>query len=165
MDKTNASKHISEDQLVSELWARDVRFLMGESSSASPALLPLQLIAALAESSEARLQLSLIPLFLRHPEFSPHAMEASKKINPKSQLILKCFYSAAVWLERKRLSRSQLPDLFSKELTLSPASDPEENLRALAARQQELSGMKVNWLGTYQHAADIWLRELELQKA
>lgn len=155
----------SEDQLVAELWARDVRFILGAPSGLPPALTPLHLIAALAESREARLQLSLIPLFLRHPEFAVHANTANQELASASQLILKCFYSAAVWLEQKHLLRKELPDLFSKELGLSPVSDPDENLHALAKRQQELSGQFVNWLGTYEHAADVWLKQMELQQA
>lgn len=156
---------VLEDQLVSELWARDVRFILGSKPDHPPTFPPAHLITALAESHEARLRLSLIPLFLRHPEFAVHVSEVSKKLDPASQLILKCFYSAAVWLEQKHLSRKKLPDLFSKELELSPAFNPEENLRALAKRHRELSGARINWLGTYQHAADIWLKELELQQA
>ena len=155
----------TEDQLVSELWARDVRFILGSPPNHPPTIPPARLIAALAECREARLQLSLIPLFLRHPEFAVHASAAAKKINPAAQLILKCFYSAAVWLEQKHLSRKELLDLFSKELDLNPTTDPDENLRALAKRHKELSGSRINWIGTYQHAANIWLKELELQQA
>jgi hypothetical protein len=161
----STSLSFTEDQLVSELWARDVRFILGSPPDHPPAIPPIRLMAALAESREARLQLSLIPLFLRHPEFAVYASAAAKKLNPASQLILKCFFSAAIWLEQKHLSRKKLPDLFSEELGLFPNSNPEENLRALAKRQQELSGSQINWLGTYQHAADIWLKELELHQA
>jgi len=160
----SATLIISEDQLVSELWARDVRFILGSTPKHPPQIPPARLIAALAESREARLQLSLIPLFLRHPEFAIYVKAAAKKLNPAPQLILKCFYSAAVWLEQKHLSQNKLPDLFSKELGLA-LSNPEENLHALAKRQRELSGSHINWLGTYQHAADIWLKEIELQQA
>ncbi|MBI5352428.1 MAG: hypothetical protein HZB50_07300 [Chloroflexi bacterium] len=153
-----------EDKLVSELWARDVRFILGSTPESPPTLPPDHLITALAESHEARLQLSLIPLFLRHPEFAVYTKVVAKKLNPASQLILKCFYTAAVWLEQKHLSRNKMPDLFSKELGMSPYSDPEENLYALAKRQQKLSGSSINWIGTYQHAADIWLKEMELQQ-
>ena len=156
---------ISEDQLVSELWAWDVRFILGSKPDHPPTLPPARLIAALAESRETRLQLSLIPLFLSHPEFAVFASAVVKNLNPANQLILKCFYSAAIWLEQKHLSQKKLPDLFSEELGLSPNSNPEENLYALAKRQRELSGSQINWLGTYQHAADIWLKELELQRA
>jgi len=153
-----------EDKLVSELWAQDVRFILGSKPDHPPLLTPASLITALTESHEARLQLSLIPLFLRHPEFAIHVNEIEQKLNPASQLILKCFYTAAVWLEQKHLSRKELPDLFSKELGLSLNTNPEENLRDLAKRQKELSGSQINWLGTYQHAADIWLKEVELQQ-
>jgi hypothetical protein len=155
----------SEDQLVAELWALDVRFILGDPLGRPPVIPPTRLIAALVESHEARLQLSLIPLFLRHPEFAIHASEAAQILNPAPQLILKCFYSAAVWLEQKYLFRKELPDLFSEELGLTPVTDLDENLHALAKRQHELSGSHVNWLGTYEHAADVWLKELELQKA
>ena len=154
-----------EDQLVSKLWGWDVRFILGSKSDHPPTLSPASLITALSESREARLQLSLIPLFLRHPEFAVHVIVVAKKINPEYHLILKCFYSAAVWLEQKHLARKVLPDLFSKELGITPSSNPEENLRMLAKRQRELSGSQINWLGTYQHAADIWLKEVELQQA
>jgi hypothetical protein len=33
--------------------------------------------------------------------------------------------------------------------------------RGLAKRHEELSGARVNWLGTYQHAAQVWLKGLE----
>lgn len=156
---------VSEDQLVSELWAWDVRFILGSKPDHLPALSPASLIASLAESHEARLQLSLIPLFLRHPEFAVHVNAVAKKISSEHQLILKCFYTAAVWLEEKHLLRKELPDLFSKELGLSPNPSAEENLRDLAKRQKELSGSQINWLGTYQHAADVWLKEVKLQQA
>lgn len=156
---------VNEDQLVSELWARDVRFMMGTIPNHPPMLLPVDLIVALAESMEARLQLSLIPVFLRHPEFSEYVKPASEKLKPKLQLLLKCFYSAAVWLEQRHLLTNNLPDLYSKELGIFPSENPEENLKKLAKLHQDLSNSKINWLGTYQHAAEIWLKEIELQKA
>lgn len=155
---------ITDDLLVSELWARDVPFLMGEQLSPEPLLEPAALIQALAQSKEARVQLSLIPLFLRHPEFSAYVMDAAKNVSAANQLILKCFYSAAVWLERKRLSRNELPDLFSKELGMAPVSDPEKNLHMLASQQAKLLNPRINWLDTYRHAADIWLKAFQLQK-
>jgi hypothetical protein len=48
-----------EDQLVSELWARDVRFLMGEQLTPTPTLDAAHLIASLAQSKEARLRLAI----------------------------------------------------------------------------------------------------------
>ncbi len=156
---------VSEDQLVAELWARDVRFILGTVPNHPPILSSVDLIVALAESKEARLQLSLIPVFLRHPEFSQNVQFAAKKLKPNLQLLLKFFYSASVWLEQKYLSTNILPDLFSNELGVVPSENPEENLKKLAKQHQDLSGSKINWLGTYKHAAEVWLKEIELQKA
>lgn len=165
MNEKVKSDSISEDDLVSELWARDVRFMMGSAPNRPPILLPAELISSLLLSNEARLQLSIIPLFLRHPEFSNYVTTVLKKLNPKSQLLLKCFYTASVWLEQKYLSRNQLPDLFSKELGISITPNPEENLQVLAARQRQLSKMYINWLGTYEHAAEVWLKATALQNS
>jgi hypothetical protein len=157
---------LTDDQLVSELWARDVRFLMGSKPTHTPKLAPAQLIAALAESHEARLCLALIPLFLQYPKFARRVKSIANDLTPPARLMLQCYYTAAVWLAQKHLPIiSILPDLFSDELGLTPTADPEENLRKLAKRHQELSGRSINWLGTYEHAADVWLKQVELQKA
>ena len=123
-----------------------------------------RLIAALAQSDESRLRLSLIPLFLEHPEFAARVRTVAKKLNPSAQLTLQCYYSAAVWLAQKYQQGTALPDYFSKELNLKPSDDPEENLRNLAKRHGELSGTRVNWFGTYQHAAQIWQKGLEYKR-
>lgn len=152
------------DQLTYALHVLGVKFILGrQSTGESLYKQPAHLIAALAESHEARLRLSLIPLFLEHPEFAIHVETAARDLSPSARLTLQCYYSAAVWLEKKHFPhRKSLPDLFSKELGLEPTADPEENLYALAKRHQELSGAQVNWLGTYQHAAQVWLKGLKL---
>lgn len=154
------------DQLTNALQALGIRFLMGgnpEHSSLHKQ--PERLIAALAKSREARLRLSLIPLFLEHPEFSAHVRAVAWKLSPSARLTLQCYYSAAVWLRRKYQPRKRsLPDHFSRELKLQPVTDPDENLRELAKRHRELSRAQVNWLGTYQHAAQVWRKGLELKK-
>lgn len=156
---------ITGDQLTNALRALGVKFLMaGDHEDESLHKQPARLISALAESKEARLRLSLIPLFLEHPEFSMYVRAVAKSLPPAARLTLQCYYSAAVWLRRKYQPRKKpLPDYFSKELKLQSAADPEENLRGLAKRHRELSGTQVNWLGTYQHAAQVWLKGLELQ--
>ncbi len=165
---------VSEDQLVAELWARDVRFLMGSHSQVAPALTPANLIASLAQSANARVRLSLIPLFLRHPEFSAEVEKADKFLLAKpSQMVLRFYYTAAVFLQRKyqqQLSRllgkqPELTDLFSNALGVHNENNPGLALRQLAKQHQALSGQFVNWLGTYEHAADVWLKQMELQKA
>lgn len=165
---------ILEDQLVSELWAWDVRFLMGRQFSATPLLPPANLMAALAQSTNARVRFSLIPFFLRHPEFSTEVENADKFLSSQiNQYVLRFYYTAAVFLQRKYQERlmhilgkqTQLPDLFSSKLGFSPEINPEQALVQLAKRHQILSGQFVNWLGTYEHAAEVWLKQVELQKA
>ena len=155
------------DQLTNALHVLGVHFVLGrQSKDASLHKQPARLIAALAESNEARLRLSLIPLFLEHPEFSEHVRAVAKRLKPSARLTLQCYYSAALWLGQiHQTCNTFLPDYFSKDLNLFPTDDPEKNLHGLAKRHGELSGARVNWLGTYQHAAQVWRKGLEYQKA
>jgi hypothetical protein len=154
------------DQLTNALHLLGVKFIMGgKGENASPYKQPARLVAALAESKESRLRLSLIPLFLEHPELAARVRTIAQKLDPSARLTLQCYYSAAVWFSQKYQTHKQLPDHFSQELNLHPTADPEENLRALAKRHMELSGAQVNWLGTYQHAEQVWQKGLEYQKA
>jgi len=166
---------VSEDQLVAELWARDVRFLMGHQSNETPLLAPANLIASLAQSANARVRFSLIPLFLRHPELSAEVQNADHllSLQMKHRNVLRFYYTAAFFLQRKyqqQLSRllgrqPELTDLFSNTLGVHHENDPDLALQQLAKQHQVLSGQMVNWLGTYQHAADVWLKQMELQQA
>lgn len=152
------------DQLTNALRTLGVHFILGgNSKDESLHKQPTLLIAYLAESEEARLRLSLIPLFLEHPEFATHVRAVAKTLHQAARLTLQCYYSAAVWLGQKyQAPTKSLPDYFSSDLGLQVTEDPETNLRRLARRHQELSGMQVNWLGTYQHAAQVWLKSLEI---
>ncbi len=154
------------DQLVHALHALGVNFIMGgKGADESLHKHPARLIAALAQSTEARLRLSLIPLFLEHPEFAVRVRAIAKKLDLSARLTLQCYYSAAVWLAKKyQPNGAPLTDHFSKDLNLNPVDDPEENLRALAKRHKELSGSFVNWLATYQHAGQVWRKGLEYRK-
>ncbi|HKY55733.1 MAG TPA: hypothetical protein VJM08_15555 [Anaerolineales bacterium] len=157
---------ITGDQLTNALRALDVNFIMGgQINDGSLHKQPARLITALAESDESRLRLSLIPLFLEHPQFARYVRTVARKLKPSARLTLQCYYSAAVWLAQKyRIRNVTLPDYFSDELNLHTSADPEENLRELAKRHRALSGMRVNWLGTYQHAAKVWQKGLEHKK-
>jgi hypothetical protein len=151
---------ITGDQLANALNALGVNFIMGgKGNDESLHKHPARLIAALAQSDEARLRLSLISLFFEHPEYAARVRTVAKELDPSAQLILRCYNSAAVWLAQKYLSNgAPLPDHFSKDLDLHPVDDPDENLRMLAKRHKELSRSLTNWLGTYQHAAQVWLK-------
>jgi len=162
------------EQLANALHALGVKFIMGgQSGGESLHKQPARLIAALAESNESRLRLSLIPLFLEHPEFAAHVRAVAKNLSPPARLTLQCYYTAAVWFQRQYRPRldmligkkTSLPDYFSLELGMETTNDPESNLQLLAKRHQVLSGAQVNWLGTYQHAMQVWIKGLEIQKA
>lgn len=153
------------EQLANALHALGVHFIRGgrqvdESLSNHPA----RLIAALAQSDEARLRLALIPLFLERPEYASHVRVVATKLDSPAKLTLECYYSATVWLAKKYQLDSLLPDHFSKDLALTPGDDVAENLRALAERHAELSGSYVNWLATYQHAEQIWWKSFERRR-
>jgi hypothetical protein len=158
---------ITGEQMTSALHILGVNFLFGDTNA--DALLhkhPDQLISALAESREARLRLSLIPLFLEHPEFSKHVRKTVQGLSESAQVTLQCYYTAAVLLQRKHRAKldllagkkQSLPDLFSQKMGLLMTTNPEQDLQALAKRQEILSGMRINWLGTYQHAMQVSMR-------
>lgn len=155
------------NQLASALNALGVNFILGGSGEdTSFHNQPARLIAALAQSDEARLRLSLIPLFLEHPEYAELVRVVARKLDPAARLTLQCYYSAAVWFQRKYQSGGVLlPNHFSRDLSLESIDNPDDNLRALAQRHKELSGSFANWLGTYQHAAQIWRKGLEYREA
>ena len=160
-------------QLANALHALDVDFVLSNKDKTSPLKRrPLQLIISLAESDESRLRLSLIPLFLRHPEYAKYVNSALKVTSPAASLTLQCYYTAAVWLQRKYQERlipligkkTALPNLFSKELPVSAKKNPDTNLESLARKHQELSKKRINWLGTYEHGAQRFILHLEKQK-
>ena len=94
---------------------------------------------------------------------------ALQQLPPDAAITFRCYYTAAHWLQIKYRARiaarlgamRALPDTFSAELNLPEFADPDAALYALALRQRELTGLTLNWLGTYEHAAQSWLRFME----
>jgi hypothetical protein len=156
-------------RLVAALEALGVYFLRGADASApTKHIAPNRLLAGLAASDEARVRLALIPLLLHRPDFAAYA-NADAALDPEAQVVLMCYYTAALYLQRKYRLRLEklmgcydpLPDLFSKALGLRPCTNPDDGLQALAQRHAILSGKPINWLGTYEHAAQRWLTSME----
>ena len=85
-------KHIStsiNDQLVNALQTLDVSFLMsGMKMVETLSKHPTRLITKLAQSREAPLRLSLIPLFLEHPEYASRVRNIAKKLDWSARLTL-----------------------------------------------------------------------------
>ena len=146
------------DQLAGSLQALGVNFVLGGKDEENDLYTqPSELITALAQSSEARLRLSLIPLFLEHPEYEAYVRETADHLEASAQLTLQCYYTAAVFLAEKYPQLNiTLLNHFSSKLDFHPADNPDENLRTLAARHKALSGSYVNWLATYRHAERVW---------
>jgi hypothetical protein len=157
-----SSAAITGDQLTDALRALHVNFILGGNAhNSSLHKQPARLISSLAESNEARLRLALIPLFLQHPEFADYALDAAKLMDAPARLTLQCYYTAAMLLAQVHHLPFSLPDHFSKDIHLSLTADPLANLQALANRHSDLVGQAVNWMGTYQHAEEIWQKGLE----
>ena len=85
-------KHVSTstgDQLVNALQILGVNFLMGgKKTEETLSKHPTRLITELAQNGEARLRLSLIPLFLEHPEYASRVRNIAKKLDWSARLTL-----------------------------------------------------------------------------
>ena len=53
------------------------------------------------------------------------------------------------------------PDLYCAELGMSDKGNPKERLQHLAQRHTTLTGLALNWVGTYEHAVQRLIRRLE----
>ncbi len=173
-----ASKRIirkpSPDALVAALAQLDIDFVMCASkvSGARLASRPATLLAGLAQQDEARLRLSIIPLLLSHPDFASAAPEAVRQLDPRRREYFKLFYTAAVFLQIKHADRlrllvsdaTPLVDWYSKELGIRESSNPDAGLRALGEKHRHRSGLALNWLGTYEHALERFVRHLQKER-
>jgi hypothetical protein len=88
-----------------------------------------------------------------------------------TRLVLKLFYTAAMLLQQRyrraleQLMGAQplLPNQFGSELGISIASDPWESLQRLGKRHAALTGLSINWVGAYEHAARRLIKRLECE--
>jgi hypothetical protein len=167
------SLRITNAQLAAELEKLGVYFLRSDNGAvADSPIAPETLMAGLAASDEARLRLAFIPLLLRHPIWAVYAEAARQQLPMTSQVVFKCYYTAAWLLQQKYQSRlvsftdhwRLLPDLYSDDLALSRFTNPDEGLYQLAERHSLLSGRSINWLGTYEHAGQRWLTHMERRR-
>lgn len=164
--------HLSPDELVSTLDTLDIPFLARDEQSAVPPFLtPVELLMALAQAREARLRSAIIPMLLRHPEFASHARTAATRLLGLPRVTLQCFYTAALLLQCKYIARLKrllgaqpsLPDWFSADLGISLSEDETALLGELSERHATLTGLPINWAGTYEHAAERLIKRLENQ--
>lgn len=162
---------VSDDTLVENLLRRGVPFLSGGDPSA-PELGDAALLAGLATSRDARVRSGIIALLLTHPAAASALDEALDRVPHPAAHTLVHFYTAATWLQQlhEPVLRGllphwiALPHRFDHSLGID-ASSPMAALRQLAARQASTDLAGVNWLGTYQHAADRVIRRLSQELA
>lgn len=130
-----------------------------------------ELVAALAGSDEARLRLSLIPLFMARREYAEAAPIAADQVSAQAWITLICYYTAAMLLQRRHAQRlaqlgfvfAPLPNVFGQYLDLPLSDDVDALLSHVAERQAEMSGQPLNWRGTYEHALQRLIRRRELE--
>lgn len=169
MTALTKTRHSNSD-LVDALNSLNVHFLSGGSGATFEAQ-PETLISGLAESNESRVRLALIPLFLHHPEFCEVVSSVVSTLSQAAQIYLEVFYTAAHLFQQKYENelavyfgkQLKLPDLFSEKLNILGA-EPDKRLDSLAQQHASLSGRSINWLGTYEHAAERTLKRLEHER-
>ena len=162
----------AEERLVAELSNLGIGYLSRRSvTRPAPARAPSRLLADMVCQPSSRVRTALIALLLAHPEYAVHVPAALRRLPPEPAQTLKFFYTAAVILQRQYQSELQpllgsswlpLPHLFADEFPLP--TDPGQQLQALARLHQERTGQRLNWAGTYEHAARNLLRRWQMEK-
>ena len=165
-------QRLPDDGLVSELSALGVHFISGGEERQQSWLPRATLLAGLAASSDARVQLALIPLLLVQPTYAQEALVVAEQLQGHMHILFCCYYTAAVYLQRREMAALQavhlptdpLPNLFATTLDLSVQDDCSQALYMLAVRQQQLFQDATNWLGAYEHALERLLRRRRLEQ-
>lgn len=175
MDTQTEGSPITTDELVGALDALGVPFLAGGiQTPRALALSNSELLLGLARDPDARVRLAVIPLLLLRPDFAEVIPGVARKLRGDARLTFWCYCTAAHWLQRKYKEPLTafvgklvpLPDWFSAKLGL--AYDETEAVRALDAlgkRHQVLSHERLNWKGTYEHAAQSLIKQLTWERA
>ena len=138
--------------------------------------LPVQvLIKRIAESSDPRLRLALIALFIRHPRKSSVVPDVEELLDEPACTELKTFYMAAVYLQRFWMPRLKLymrdipllPDLYSKELDLPEPEDRhgKNGLYALADWHASRSSFRFNWRTSYLKVMDLLFAQFRMEES
>lgn len=164
------------DLLVENLKGYGIRFLAsGQTEDKSKIHLSAEeLIACLAESTDPRLRLALIPFFLLQPQTAYRVQDLAEKLTEPAKTELMTFYMAAVYLQRFWMPRLQLYlgdspillDLYSDALSLPKAHDRhgKNGLYALAEWHANRSLYPFNWLASYQKVMDLLFEQLKMEE-
>lgn len=162
---------IQTDILIDNLALRDVPYFAGPVSDATPLISDEALLAGLVCHEAARIQMALIPLFLRHPELTEVVPKVVTTLLQSEQKVLELYYTAAVLLQKATKAdlesllgdTPQLQDWYSEELGVVGKST-EERLESLASCHAYFSRLELNWIGTYWHSANRFLKSLRRRR-
>jgi len=168
METVSREAIADEDQFVAELHYLGITYLSNRliTSPKSPRS-PEQLLAGAIKQPSSRVRTAIIALFLLHPNYSEYLPIALGLLNENQRQLLKLFYTAAVHLQR--LYQSELitiigsdlvwlPDQFGEELEISSPLSPQEALRQLGNKHQEITHSLTNWPGTYKNVVHHLIR-------
>ena len=165
---------IEPKQLIDNMNRIGVHFLVDEGYSESPdSLSPAELMAGLAIQSDARLRLALIAVLLQRSDFAKDAHQALALMDKPQKLIFKLYYTAAYYLQKAYANQLQdvsnpyggLPDYYSEELKIEKNNSATDQLKQLAERHKEITGLPLNWYGTYNYAAQRVITRLKKERA
>ena len=164
------------ETLVAELRERGITYLAPSDAKAIEAITSDEaLIMALLDQPETRLQLALVPLFIKRPKLAEVVSAVVEQISLSSALTLQMLYMAAVYLQRwwyTRLSfylddMTLLPDLYSRQLNL-PAADErfgKVGLCALAEAWTTHSVYPFDHLAAINKTMTLFFEELKLEQS
>lgn len=168
-----AAQLAEEEDLVAELEQLGLTYLSRrETYRASGVRSPERLLADLVRQSSARVREAVIALLLAHPEYASAIPAALAQLPQAEQTTLRLYYMAAVLLQQEYAERLRprlaagwrpLPDLFSDELSLPRRGSPREQLAQLGYTHRQLSGVAINWTGTYENVACHLVRRWEME--
>ena len=159
--------------LISQLASRGVRHLRSANATVAATSLNTEtLITELARRPEPRLRESLIPLFIRHPEYSVIVKKLVETLEPTASESLAHMYTVAVYLQRfwsgtlglYLKSLTFLPNYFGVPKFNLPGENEhfgESGLRSLAKLYEEKTGY--NWLSAYQSVIALLLDQFILE--
>ena len=152
----------TDQQIIDLLYQNGVSFLTPSPSLPKelPDFPPKDILLHLAQHPDARMRLSLIPVFLSLPSYARQVNHAVRQTDSDTAITLKVYYAAAALLaqiyrpelEQLHLPTQHLTDHFFTSLGLA-SSTPEDQLTALSIFYQQHTHRKINWAGTFHHAA------------
>jgi hypothetical protein len=162
-----------EEILVAELEQLGVRYLSRLSAEKVHRVRPpSELLADLIQQPSSRVRVALIALLLARPSYGKFVPVTLEQLTLDQAQTLKLFYTAAVVLQRQYAAPLRsflgsdwhwLIDYFSAEFEL-PEAGPKEQLKVLAKLHQQITGVSLNWAGTYESAARHLLHRWELEQ-